>query len=154
MNLAREYDLWHQKVFEAEPRDRDASSPWYKIVLDQMAPVAGQRVLEVACGRGGFAALMASKGAAMFGADFSGAALDIARGRSTERGKESLPAAFAQADAQQLPYPDETFDVVVSCETIEHLPDPFEGIKEMARVCRSGGLLYLTTPNYFNLMGL
>lgn len=152
MSFANEYDVWHQKVFAAEPSHRDDTSPWYKIVLEYMVPIAGKKTLEVACGRGGFALVLASKGAAIFGADFSGAALNIARQRDI--GNEARPIPFAQADAQQLPYPDESFDIVVSCETIEHLPDPQQGLREMARVCRTDGLLYLTTPNYFNAMGL
>lgn len=152
MSLASEYDVWHQKVFESSSAHRDGNSPWYRIVQEYMVPVAGKRILEVACGRGGFASFLASKGAIMFGADFSSVALNIARQRSN--GNKDGAVALAQADAQQLPYPDESFDIIVSCETIEHLPDPQQGLKEMARVCRTGGLLYLTTPNYFNFMGL
>ena len=152
MSLASEYDVWHDKVFESAPLHQDDNSPWYKIVQEYMVPVVGKRVLEIACGRGGFSCVLASRGAAMFGADFSGAALNIARQRNA--GGKAAPVAFAQADAQQLPYPDESFDIVVSCETIEHLPDPAEGVREMARVCRTNGLLYLTTPNYLNAMGL
>lgn len=152
MSLASEYDVWHQKSFESSPAHRDDNSPWYRIVREFMEPVAGKRILEVACGRGGFASFLASKGAIMFGADFSRVALNIARQR--ESGNRAAVVALAQADAQQLPYADESFDIIVSCETIEHLPDPQQGLKEMARVCRTGGLLYLTTPNYFNFMGL
>ena len=43
--------------------------------------------------------------------------------------------------------------MVISCETIEHLIDPQQAVREMARVCKKEGLLYLTTPNYLNLMG-
>jgi SAM-dependent methyltransferase len=86
-------------------------------------------------------------GAGAVGADFSYSALKIAQ-------KGVTSASLAQADATKLPFLAESFDIVVSCETIEHLPDPLSGLSEMARVCRPGGLLYLTTPNYFNLMGL
>ncbi len=48
----------------------------------------------------------------------------------------------------------DSFDVVISSETIEHVPDLQAAVGEMARECRPGGLLYLTTPNYLNLMGL
>lgn len=152
MSFSKEYDAWHQQVFESEPSHHDDTSPWYKIVLEYMVPIAGKKALEVACGRGGFASVLASQGATAFGADFSAAALNIARQRSIEN--KASPVALVQTDAQQLPYPDESFDIVVSCETIEHLPDPMQGLREMARVCRTDGLLYLTTPNYFNAMGL
>jgi ubiquinone/menaquinone biosynthesis C-methylase UbiE len=154
MSFAGEYDDWHRKIFEAAPLRRDDHSPWHKIVLEYMVSVEGKRVLEVACGRGGFAQALASRGGRIFGADFSGMALQIAQNRNSENGNICPHVTFAQADAQQLPYRDQSFDVVISCETIEHLPDPLAGVSEFARVCRTGGLLYLTTPNYFNLMGL
>jgi ubiquinone/menaquinone biosynthesis C-methylase UbiE len=152
MSFAGEYDAWHQKIFDAEPSHRDDLSPWYKIVLEYLGEIRGKRVLEVACGRGGFSQQLASRGATVCGADFSGAALQIAKGR--DHGAQQPGASFVQADAQQLPYADASFDIVISCETIEHLPDPQAGISEFSRVCRPGGLLYLTTPNYFNVMGL
>jgi 2-polyprenyl-3-methyl-5-hydroxy-6-metoxy-1,4-benzoquinol methylase len=154
MSLAKEYNDWHQRVFDSAPEHTDEDTPWYGLVLEHLIPVEGKRVLEIACGRGGFSKLLASKGAVMFGADFSSTALQIAQTKISGVGNGNCRVMFAQADAQQLPYADESFDVIVSCETIEHLLDPSSAIKEMARVCRAGGLLYLTTPNYFNAMGL
>jgi ubiquinone/menaquinone biosynthesis C-methylase UbiE len=151
MSLAKQYDGWHHRVFDSGPEHRDEESPWYRLVLEYLVPLSGKRVLEVACGRGGFTDRVASMGAVIFGADFSEKALEIARARAF---RNSRTARFTQADAQKLPYADESFDVVVSCETIEHVLDPLSAVGEMARVCRIGGLLYLTTPNYFNAMGL
>jgi ubiquinone/menaquinone biosynthesis C-methylase UbiE len=155
MSLAAEYNDWHQRVFDAAPEGHDESSPWYKLVMEYLPSVEGKRVLEVACGRGGFSRLLASRGARMFGADFSSTALQIARRKITgEQTERCTQLELTQADAQNLPYADNSFDIIVSCETIEHLRDPAAALKEMARVTRSGGLLLLTTPNYFNLMGL
>ena len=152
MSLATEYNQWHQRVFDSAPEQADEESPWYRLVLEYLIPLTGKRVLEVACGRGGFASRMASMGAVTFGADFSAVALQIARRKLLQN--TSARVELVQADAQQLPYADESFDIVVSCETIEHLSHPGSALKEMARICRTGGLLYLTTPNYFNAMGL
>ncbi len=154
MSLAQEYDRWHERVYDADPSHADESSPWYRLVLEYLAPVQGQRVLEVACGRGGFLNLLAAKGARVFGADFSQAALLIGQRRLRNGHGSPARAALTRADAQSLPYADNSFDVVISCETIEHLPDPRAALREMARVCQSGGRLYLTTPNYANMMGL
>ena len=154
MNLSKAYDQWHERVFDSCPGHPDESSPWYSLVLEHMVPVAGKRVLEVACGRGGFVKLLASRGACVFGADFSSAALQIGRQKIDAHDRRGGQAFFAQADAHHLPYADSSFDIVVSCETIEHLVDPCAALAEMARVCRTDGLLYLTTPNYANLMGL
>jgi ubiquinone/menaquinone biosynthesis C-methylase UbiE len=151
--LNEEYDRWHQHV-SASPDDEDERSPWYELVVEYLAPLQGKRVLEVACGRGGFSTVLRSRGATVCGADFSAAALSIT---SQKVGRDSagfLKTGLAQADAHHLPFADSAFDCVISCETIEHLTNPPAALQEMARVCKAGGALYLTTPNYLNLMGL
>lgn len=154
MNLSRAYDHWHQEVFDSAPAHPDESSPWYRLVLEYLGAVENKRILEVACGRGGFSRLLASRGAHIVGADFSISALRIGQQKLREREGPPFRAVLAQADAQNLPFAANSFDVVISCETIEHLRDPRAAVREMARVARPGGLLYLTTPNYLNLMGL
>ncbi len=154
MSLSTAYDRWHQQVFDSEPAHRDESSPWYRLVLEYLGSVENERILEIACGRGGFVRLLASREARVVGADFSISALRIGQQKLREREASPFRAVLAQADAQNLPFAANSFDVVISCETIEHLPDPRAAVCEMARVTRPGGLLYLTTPNYLNLMGL
>ena len=154
MNLSRAYDHWHQEVFDSAPAHPDESSPWYRLVLEYLGAVENKRILEIACGRGGFSRLLASRGAHIVGADFSISALRIGQQKLREREGPPFRAGLAQADAQNLPFAANSFDVVISCETIEHLRDPRAAVREMARVTRPGGLLYLTTPNYLNLMGL
>lgn len=154
MSLSTAYDQWHQQVFDSEPAHRDESSPWYRLVLEYLGSVENERILEIACGRGGFVRLLASREARVVGADFSISALRIGQQKLREREGPPFRAVLAQADAQNLPFAANSFDVVISCETIEHLPDPRAAVREMARVTRPGGLLYLTTPNYLNLMGL
>lgn len=153
MSLRTEYDAWHSRVHRADPGHEDASSPWYQLVREQIGDVLGVRILEVACGRGGFVRELSSHGAQVTGCDFSLAALHV--------GKEKLRASgvgrtsfLVQADAQVLPFAGESFDIIVSCETIEHVPDVKEALREMWRVAKPGGKLFLTTPNYANLMGL
>ena len=151
--LAEAYDRWHQNIFRSG-ESPDQNSPWYRLVLEYLAPVQGKRVLEVACGRGGFSTILGGRGAKVCGADFSATALRIAQRKAANTASQEPRVAFLQADAQILPFTNSAFDIVISCETIEHLTDPFSALREMARVCRPGGKLYLTTPNYLNLMGL
>jgi ubiquinone/menaquinone biosynthesis C-methylase UbiE len=153
LSLQTEYDAWHTRYHELNSEYDDTSSPWYTWIAQNMIEVRGLRTLEVACGRGGFVRLLARKGAYAVGLDFSRAALKIGRERSLKFEEESQ-AAFVQGDAHALPFPDDYFDLIVSCETIEHLPMPEKGVSEFHRVTRPGGSLFLTTPNYFNLMGL
>lgn len=58
------------------------------------------------------------------------------------------------ADIQKIEQFGPEFDTVISCETIEHVPDPPRAVRELARVLKPGGRLYLTTPNYLGTMGL
>jgi ubiquinone/menaquinone biosynthesis C-methylase UbiE len=153
MSLRTEYDVWHERLFSADPEHEDASSPWYRLVREHMGSVVGLCVLEVACGRGGFVRELTSAGAKVTGCDFSLAALRVGREKLRALGNgESV--ALVQGDAQVLPFADESFDIVVSCETIEHVPDVRRALREMWRVARPGAKLFLTTPNYANLMGL
>jgi len=154
MSLRTEYDVWHQRVFESAPEHEDASSPWYQLVRERLGPVAGLNILEVACGRGGFVSELTQEGGHVTGCDFSAAALRVAQGKLQRFAGGANAAALVQGDAQNLAFADDSFDVVVSCETIEHVPDPWAALREMYRVTRPGGKLFLTTPNYLNFMGL
>jgi len=154
MTLRTDYDAWHQRLYDAAPDHDDASSPWYHLVGEYLGEVAGLRILEVACGRGGFVRQLARAGARVTGCDFSSAALRAAATKVlTSNGQPPL-ASLVQGDAQNLPFAGNSFDVVVSCETIEHLPRVLAALREIHRVTRPGGRLFLTTPNYFNFMGL
>jgi len=121
------------------------------LVREHIGEVAGLRILEVACGRGGFVPELARRGATVTGCDFSLAALRATSGKL--RGWRAQ-TGLIQGDVQSLPFADECFDAVVSCETIEHVPEVAAATQEMYRVTRRGGRLFLTTPNYANLMGL
>lgn len=154
MSLRTEYDAWHQRVYESDPGHEDASSPWYGLVRETIGPLAGRQVLEVACGRGGFVRELACAGARATGCDFSFSALRVAKSKLDEDGLKKLDGQLVQGDAQKLPFADASFDIVISCETIEHVVDAQSTVRELYRVARPGGRLFLTTPNYLNLMGL
>lgn len=62
-------------------------------------------------------------------------------------GKKVFKLETVEADALNLPFRDNSFDTVVSIETIEHLPSPKWFIKEVARVLRRSGIFILSTPN-------
>ena len=153
MNLRTEYDAWHRRLFEAAPEHDDASSPWYRLVREKIGAVSGLRVLEVACGRCDFVGELCASGADVTGCDFSLEALRIGTTKLSARAA-GRQATLVQAEVQRLPFATCSFDIVISCETIEHVPDVLASLREMHRVTRAGGRLFLTTPNYANLMGL
>lgn len=153
MSLRTEYDDWHKHVLETNLEHEDASSPWYQLVRERIGDPSGQRILEVACGRGGYVRELACAGAHVTGCDFSFAAL---RAATAKLQAVNVPPStgLIQGDAQNLPFADNSFDILVSCETVEHLPDARAAFAEMHRVTRPGGRLFLTTPNYANFMGV
>ncbi len=145
----RAYDAWHAGL-EA---DEAADAPWHRLLRGRLPPLKGLRVLEAACGRGGLAVSLAAQGAALVvGADFSRTAVAKAAALARSRGAGAL--RLAVADVEALACRDAAFDVVISCETVEHVADPRGAVRELARVLRPGGTLLLTAPNYLGPMGL
>jgi len=149
-----QYNEWHMRYAV----DRAADTPWHQLVLAHLDPVRdlhGKRVMEIACGRGGFAVRLMRMGtpspSSLVAADFSTSA--VAKGRAFAQEVAVEAIRWEVADAQALCHADASFDTVISCETVEHLPRPSEAVVEFARILRPGGRLLLTTPNYMGPMG-
>lgn len=146
--------MWHARY----DVDRETDTPWHRLLFEHLDPqrdLAGRRVLEAACGRGGLACRLAglsSPPARVVAVDFSRTA--VAKGHAFA-GQQGIDAVqWEVGDLQALGHPDASFDTVISCETIEHLPRPRTALAEMARVLKPGGRLFLTTPNYMGPLGL
>ncbi len=97
------------------------------------------RALEVACGPGHVALVMAAHVGEMTGVDLTEAPLIIAEARRKERGIANL--RFERGDAAALPYPDKTFDIVVCRFAFHHFTEPPHVLAEMVRLCRPGGVI-------------
>lgn len=74
-------------------------------------------------------------------------ATDITTTAIEEIGRRAPTAHRVLADGEALPFRDESFDVAISSDVIEHLPDARRHIAEVARVLRPGGLYFIKTPN-------
>lgn len=96
----------------------------------------GHRVLDVACGAGNGAIAAARRNAEAVGLDYVPELLQRARERATAEGFE---IEFVEGDAQDLPFEDGSFDVVVSTFGAMFAPDQEKTASELLRVCRSGG---------------
>ncbi|HTR34378.1 MAG TPA: class I SAM-dependent methyltransferase [Bryobacteraceae bacterium] len=94
------------------------------------------RVLDVACGTGNLAIPAARAGAQVWGADIAPNLLLQAQKRAEA---EKLQATFEEGDAEQLPYPESHFDVVMTMFGAMFGPRPEKVAAELARVCRPGG---------------
>src|SRR4249920_3730640 len=109
---------------------------------------SNQRVLDVAAGNGNATLAAARRFADVVSTDYVGALLE--RGR--ERAKaDRLPVTFQEADAEALPFADESFDVVLSTFGVMFTPNQQQAANELARVCRRGGKIGLAnwTPEGF-----
>jgi ubiquinone/menaquinone biosynthesis C-methylase UbiE len=99
---------------------------------------AGSEVLDVAAGNGNFAIAAARLGATVVATDLTPSMVELGRRRS---GSLGLAIEWREADAEQLPFPDDRFDVVASVFGAMFAPDPDRVAKELFRVTKRGGLV-------------
>ena len=146
--LSEKYDNWHREL-RSVSGDAPLIASWHHSAIALAPALQGAAVLEVGCGQGDFARSIVSQAKSVAAIDFSAGAIAIARQRQ-QASVEKID--YRVGDAQALEFPDASFDVVFSCECLEHVPDPQKALKEMARVLKPGGSLVLTTENYSNAM--
>ena len=104
---------------------------------------AGRRVLDIACGEGYGSALLARNAAHVTGVDVSLEAVEHAHLAYTAvRNVE-----FSQGSCTRIPLPDESVDLVVSFETLEHIEEQEAFLDEIARVLAPDGVLLMSCPN-------
>jgi ubiquinone/menaquinone biosynthesis C-methylase UbiE len=109
---------------------------------------AGERVLDVAAGNGNATLAAARRFAIVTSTDYVPALLERGRRRAEAEG---FDVAFKVADAEDLPYPDASFNVVLSTFGVMFAPDHKQAASELMRVCRPGGRIGLAswTPTGF-----
>jgi SAM-dependent methyltransferase len=109
---------------------------------------SGERVLDVAAGNGNATLAAARRWCDVISTDYVPALLERGRVRANAEG---LQVQFEQADAENLPYPDHDFDVVMSTFGVMFTPDQEKAAAEMARACKPGGRIGLAnwTPDSF-----
>ena len=109
---------------------------------------AGERVLDVAAGNGNATLAAARRWCDVVSTDYVGALLARGQARASAEG---LAVQFQEADAENLPFADGSFDVVLSTFGVMFTPNQERAASEMARVCKSGGKIGLAnwTPSSF-----
>jgi ubiquinone/menaquinone biosynthesis C-methylase UbiE len=145
------YNEWHR----LHAKDDDLNNPWHQYAINQIRNIntEGKSILEIGCGRGGFSRFMKQEYptfGSFYACDYSETALEV--------GKESEPDSskiiWQKEDIQNLSFDSSSFDIVISCETIEHVPFPYKALEELNRVLKPGGIFILTCPSYFNFFGI
>ena len=109
---------------------------------------SGQRVLDVAAGNGNATLAAARRFADVVSTDYVGTLLERGRERAAA---EHLAVTFQEADAEALPFPDASFDTVLSTFGVMFTPNQEQAARELLRVCRPGGKIGLAnwTPDGF-----
>lgn len=107
-----------------------------------MSEFATGKVLDLGCNVGYGSAELATSGAEVFGVDVSEKAITKARSIAYKSG-----VSFSVIDGKKLPFPNAYFDLVVSCQVIEHIVDVSEYLSEIRRVLTHDGIVIFSTPN-------
>jgi SAM-dependent methyltransferase len=131
-------DLWGARARDWADFQEGTVLSLYEAVLERAALRKGTRLFDAGCGAGMFCLLAAARGAEVKGLDAAAALLDIARGR--------LPnAEFRLGDLEQLPYVDESFDVVTGFNSFQYAADPIVALQEVRRVAKRGAAVFIAT---------
>ena len=146
--IARRYDLLNDlQSFGLHRR-------WKRRVVEFAAVKPGDRALDLCCGTGDLALALAKHDAEVIGVDFSRAMLEIAEKRRQKNlGSPITNLKFIQGDAQQIPFPDRSFDIVTVGYGLRNLTNWEVGLTEMHRVAKPGARLVVLDfgkpPNAF-----
>jgi 2-polyprenyl-6-hydroxyphenyl methylase/3-demethylubiquinone-9 3-methyltransferase len=114
--------------------------------IQGLAPLAGQRALDVGCGGGILADAMARKGASVLGIDLSTKALKVAQLHALEAQTPNVAYREVAAEALAAEVPG-SFDVVTCMEMLEHVPDPASVVRACATLVKPGGWVFFSTLN-------
>ena len=137
---ARSYDELHAEGYLQQ------SDSFYRWLLSLLRPRSGQTLLDVSCGGGMLLASASQKELLVAGLDLSPWAARAAAIRLSD-------AHIVVANAEQLPYADNTFDYLTNIGSVEHYLHPHRAVREMARVLHPNGLALVLLPNMFGLLG-
>jgi SAM-dependent methyltransferase len=147
---------WDEQAaqFDAEPdhglRDPAVRAAWAGL-LEARLPPPPARVIDLGCGTGSLAVLLAETGYAVRGLDFSGRMVAAAEAKARVAG---VAASFAQGDAAAPPYPAGSADVVLSRHVLWALPDPGDALRRWVGLLAPGGRLVLVEGRWSTGAGI
>ncbi|MCX6800773.1 MAG: methyltransferase domain-containing protein [Candidatus Diapherotrites archaeon] len=122
--------------------------------IEFMGLRGNEKIADIGCGSGTFTRALAKKypNIEMTGIDISEDAVTFAK--KTAKFEKIKNANFTQGALEKIPAKDNSFDAIIASHVIEHIPSPKKALIEIRKKLRSGGTLYLTTPNYISLWPL
>jgi SAM-dependent methyltransferase len=142
-------DRPHSERYFTDARDHWWHADYLALLSRRVGFDGTRRVLEVGVGQGHFARAIAPHlpaGFELVGLDPEARSLALAKPRCDALGLSGT-FEFVVGRAEHLPFPDESFDLVMCQTVLIHLADPQAAFDEMVRVCRKGGLILACEPN-------
>ena len=139
----------HSAEYFGETRDHWWNRDYLELVAKRWKLAEARTMLDVGCGVGHWGMLLGALlpgHLRVSGVDREPSWVTIARQRAERRGLADR-FDYQQGEAQRLPFPDGTFDLVTCQTVLIHMPDPAAVIAEMKRVTRPGGLVMVAEPN-------
>jgi ubiquinone/menaquinone biosynthesis C-methylase UbiE len=118
-----------------------------QLILSRTEPERATRGLDVAdvgCGAGTQCFLWAESGHRVHGVDVNAGLIELAKQRAAQK---TLPVSFTLGSATKLPWPDQSMDVCIMPQLLEHVAEWQACLDETARILRHGGMLFLSTTN-------
>ncbi len=145
-SLAKDYDSWYRT-----PLGTLVDGLEKKAIFSLAEVKTGEMVLDVGCGTGNYALELARRGAKVRGIDPSTSMLEIARTKAQE---QRLPVEFTHGFVEELPFSDQTFDLVTCVTVLEFTKSPRSAVAEMIRTLKPGGRLVVGVLNSWSLWAL
>jgi len=136
-NISGSYDFLNRSL------SMGVDVSWRKKTVKQVKATGASHVLDIATGTGDLAIMMVKKGIpAVTGADLSAGMLRVGEKKVKEQGLESQ-IKLIQADSEQLPFADETFDAATIAFGIRNFENPVKGMAEIRRTLKPGSTLFI-----------
>lgn len=131
---------FYDDVYYASANKPLQGSRHLKNLAQKVAVGEGQQVLDIACGLGEWLHVVAARGAKVYGVDLSDKAIEYCR--------KNMPGGeFLAQPAEQLPFADDTFDLVTCLGSLEHFVEPVIALREMVRVAKPDARFLILVPN-------
>lgn len=130
--------LWGARARDWADSQEGTVRPVFEAVLERTGVGSETRYLDIGCGAGMAAQIAAARGAEVTGIDAADALLEIARSRTPE-------ASFQQGDIEDLPFEDQTFDVVTGFNSFQYAGNAVVALTEARRVAKAGGSVVIMT---------
>ena len=141
INTTDYWDGFATESYKEADRNRGGNKCKFATVVDLIPN--NSDILDIGCLNGNFCNFIKENGhiiKSFTGIDFSEKLIHMAKHRFPEQ-------SWITSDYSDIPFPDNSFDVVTAMEILEHIEDPEKLLSEAKRVCRSGGSVIVTTPN-------